>query len=66
MLRSMSKKIGVAPHTSIERAKRITSEKKGWRLVAPGKKSGRRAILIKKFVVADRTLALFQILPGSR
>lgn len=55
-------KIGVGP--KLDRAKRIRPGK-GWRVVAPGKKEGRRAILIKKFKVGAKTLAVFQILPGT-
>jgi hypothetical protein len=59
------RKIGVAPKTTLERAKQLPVGK-GWRLVAPGKKQARRGILIKKFKVDDKTLAVFHILPGTR
>jgi hypothetical protein len=64
----MPRKVGIAlaPKTALERAKKLTSDKWGWRLVAPGKKAARRCILIKKFQVAGKTLAVFQILPGTR
>jgi hypothetical protein len=62
----MPRKVGVAPKTTLERAKKLPYDKWGWRLVAPGKKAARRAILIKRFKVEGKTLALFRILPGTR
>jgi hypothetical protein len=64
----MPRKIAVAvsPKTTLERAKKLPYDKWGWRLVAPGKKGARRAILIKRFKIEDKTLALFHILPGTR
>jgi hypothetical protein len=50
---------------SVDIAKQMP-EGKGWRLVAPGKKSGRRAILLKKFEIGGSRLAVFHVLPGTR
>jgi len=64
----MLRKVGVAlaPKTALDRAKKLPANKWGWRLVAPEKNAARRAILIKKFQFAGKTLALFQILSGTR
>jgi hypothetical protein len=51
--------------SAVDIAKQLP-EGKGWRLLAPGKKRGRRAILIKKLEIAGRTLAIFHVLPGTR
>ena len=59
------RKIGVAKNTSLDLAKKLPKGK-GWRLIAPGKTHGRRAILMKKFKIADKTIAIFHILPGTR
>ena len=59
------KTVGVAPGARIARAKRLPAGK-AWRVVTPGKRSARRAILMSKFTIDGKTLAVFHILPGER
>jgi hypothetical protein len=61
----VSRKIGVAKDKKLKLAKQLPKGK-GWRVVAPGKNRARRAILIRKFKIDKKTLAIFQILPGER
>jgi hypothetical protein len=59
------RKVRVAQDRTLDLAKQLPKGK-GWRLVAPGQTHARRAILMKKFKIADKTIAIFHILPGTR